>query len=76
MRTVSACAGVVSTTPETVVQTAATVSEARREEDLLGNGIPPGTYVGAGTKVEYGAAAGGRRDARRSAGPPAPRRCR
>ncbi|GGX74924.1 hypothetical protein GCM10010515_48090 [Streptomyces fructofermentans] len=46
----SAWAGVVRTTAETVEQTAATVSAAMRAEDLLGNGIPPGTCVGAGTK--------------------------
>ncbi|GAA4012478.1 hypothetical protein GCM10022232_63060 [Streptomyces plumbiresistens] len=52
MLTAAACAGEVSTTVEAAEQTAATVSAARRTEDLLGNGIPPGTYMGAGTRVE------------------------
>ncbi len=55
MRTESACAGVGRTivwTTAAAEQTAATVSAARRAEDLLGNGIPPGTYVSAGTRVE------------------------
>ncbi|GHA17842.1 hypothetical protein GCM10010372_16990 [Streptomyces tauricus] len=52
--TVSAWAGDVTTTDETVEQTAATVSAAMRAEDLLGNEIPPGTCVGAGTRVGQG----------------------
>ncbi|MDQ0931831.1 hypothetical protein QFZ49_001738 [Streptomyces turgidiscabies] len=52
MRTVSACAADGTTTMvATVEQTAATVSAASRAEDLLGNGIPPGMNMGAGTKV-------------------------
>lgn len=41
-RTESACAGEVRTIVD-AEQTAATVSAARRAEDLLANGIPPGT---------------------------------
>ena len=51
--TASAWAGEVRTTAETVEQTAATVSAAMRTEDLLGNEIPPGTCVGAGTRAKY-----------------------
>jgi hypothetical protein len=54
-RTESACAGVGRTTiwaAAAAEQTAATVSAARRAEDLLGKGIPPGTCVSAGTRVE------------------------
>src|SRR5690349_14022962 len=50
MATVSACAGRVRATVEAAEQTAATVSAARRADFLLGNGIPPGTYVSAGTR--------------------------
>jgi hypothetical protein len=39
---------------EAAEQTAATVSAARRAEDVCGNGIPPGTYLGAGTRVVRG----------------------
>ncbi|GEK03383.1 hypothetical protein TNCT1_56590 [Streptomyces sp. 1-11] len=42
-RTEAACAGEVRTTADAALQTAATVSAARRAEDLLGKGIPPGT---------------------------------
>ncbi|GHD54003.1 hypothetical protein GCM10010317_037540 [Streptomyces mirabilis] len=52
MWTVSAWAGAVSTTAETVEQTAATVSAPMRAVLLLGKGIPPGTYMSAGTRVE------------------------
>ncbi|GHI08616.1 hypothetical protein Scel_69370 [Streptomyces cellostaticus] len=38
MRTESACAGEVRATAEAALQTAATVSAARRAEDLLGKG--------------------------------------
>lgn len=53
MWTVSAWAGVVSTTAETVEQTAATVSAPMRAVLLLGKGIPPGTFVSAGTRVDW-----------------------
>ncbi|GGT11841.1 hypothetical protein GCM10010254_35610 [Streptomyces chromofuscus] len=56
MRTASACAGEAMTTVDAAEQTAATVSAARRAEDLLGNGIPPGIYVSAGTWVAPGTA--------------------
>nr|BFD85514.1 hypothetical protein StreXyl84_49150 [Streptomyces sp. Xyl84] len=62
MRTESACAGAGSTiiwVTAAAEQTAATVSAASRAEDLLGNGIPPGTYRSAGTRVGRGT---GRRD--------------
>ncbi|GGQ96865.1 hypothetical protein Saso_07500 [Streptomyces asoensis] len=67
--TVSAWAGVVSATVEAAEQAAATVSAARRADFLLGNGIPPGTFMSAGTRVDRGT--GGRdprggRDARRN----------
>ncbi|GGN68282.1 hypothetical protein GCM10011579_041590 [Streptomyces albiflavescens] len=52
MWTVSAWAGVVSTTADRVEQTAATVSAPMRAVLLLGKGIPPGTYVSAGTRVK------------------------
>jgi hypothetical protein len=52
MWTVSAWAGVVSTTAEMVEQTAATVSAPMRAVLLLGKGIPPGTYLSAGTRVD------------------------
>src|SRR5690242_21485905 len=69
MRTESACAGEVRATADAAEQTAATVSAARRAEDLLGNGIPPGTCVGAGTRVVLGTVQGrdrwGGGDARR-----------
>ncbi len=42
-RTESACAGEVRTIVDAAEQTAATVSAARRAEDLLANVIPPGT---------------------------------
>ncbi|GGZ33527.1 hypothetical protein GCM10010365_62930 [Streptomyces poonensis] len=52
MRTESACAGEVTTTVDTAEQTAATVSAEMRAVFLLGKEIPPGTCVGAGTRVE------------------------
>ncbi|GGW29269.1 hypothetical protein GCM10010350_11040 [Streptomyces galilaeus] len=55
MRTESACAGEATTTADAAEQTAATVSAARRAEDLLGKGFPPGTYMSAGTRVRRGA---------------------
>ncbi|GKQ38271.1 hypothetical protein ALMP_48040 [Streptomyces sp. A012304] len=55
MRTESACAGAATTTVDAAEQTAATVSAARRAEDLLGNGFPPGTCMSAGTRVGHGA---------------------
>ncbi len=42
-RTASACAGEVRTTVDAAEQTAATVSAARRAEDLLGKGSLRGT---------------------------------
>ncbi|GAA3556714.1 hypothetical protein GCM10022295_43430 [Streptomyces osmaniensis] len=54
MRMESACAGAVMMTVDAAEQTAATVSAARRADFLLGNGIPPGTCVGAGTRVKSG----------------------
>ncbi|MED7822354.1 hypothetical protein [Streptomyces chiangmaiensis] len=50
----------MSTTPETVVRTA-TVSAARRAEDLLGDGIPPGHTRVPGRERAWGrtAATGG-----------------
>ncbi|GGW89037.1 hypothetical protein GCM10010297_08060 [Streptomyces malachitofuscus] len=54
MRTESACAGEVRTTVDAAVHTAATVSAARRADDLLGNGIPSGNVIYAGTRVERG----------------------
>ncbi|GGV79370.1 hypothetical protein GCM10010340_66180 [Streptomyces griseoloalbus] len=56
MRTVSACAGVGRTTiwVADAQHTAATVSAARRADDLLGNGFPSGDVICAGTKVERG----------------------
>ncbi|GEC04262.1 hypothetical protein SSP24_19170 [Streptomyces spinoverrucosus] len=66
MRTASACAGEAMTTVDAAEQTAATVSAARRAEDLLGNGIPPGTYVSAGTRVERKNSDDARRNRERS----------
>ena len=65
MRTESACAGEVRATVEAALQTAATVSAARRAEDLLGNGDPSGDVRGAGTTVELDTWHGGADDARR-----------
>ncbi|GAB2837758.1 hypothetical protein GCM10027074_00020 [Streptomyces deserti] len=59
MRTESAWAGVVRTTVDAAEHTAATVSAARRADDLLGNGIPSGDVTDAGTRVELD---GGSRD--------------
>ncbi|BCL19665.1 hypothetical protein GCM10017668_15080 [Streptomyces tuirus] len=42
MRTDSACAGLVRTIVDAAEHAAATVSAARRADDLLGNGIPSG----------------------------------
>ncbi|GHH94393.1 hypothetical protein GCM10017779_48500 [Streptomyces capillispiralis] len=52
MRTVSACAGDVRTTVDAAEHTAATVSAARRADDLLGNGFPSGDVICAGRRVE------------------------
>ncbi|GGT78538.1 hypothetical protein GCM10010256_41990 [Streptomyces coeruleorubidus] len=46
MRTESACAGVVRTIVDAAEHTAATVSAARRADDLLGNGVPSGDVTG------------------------------
>ncbi|GAA4338081.1 hypothetical protein GCM10023086_72240 [Streptomyces venetus] len=68
-RTESACAGAVRTIVDAAEHAAATVSAARRADDLLGNGIPSGDVTGAGTRVERVAGSrylwGGRCDARR-----------
>ncbi|GAB2956733.1 hypothetical protein GCM10027075_65870 [Streptomyces heilongjiangensis] len=67
MRMVSAAAGEVRATVETVEQRAATVSAPMRAVLLLGKGIPPGTYMGAGTRVDGGGQVPvGRCDARRT----------
>ncbi|GGV39060.1 hypothetical protein GCM10010261_10340 [Streptomyces pilosus] len=54
MRSESACAGEVRTTVDAAVHTAATVSAARRADDMLGNGFPPGNVIYAGMRVERG----------------------
>ncbi|GAA2766178.1 hypothetical protein GCM10010103_52190 [Streptomyces paradoxus] len=46
MRTDSACAGLVRTIVDAAEHAAATVSAARRADDLLGNGIPSGDVTG------------------------------
>lgn len=67
MRIESASAGEVRTTADTVEQMAATVSAPMRAVLLLGKGIPPGTYVSAGTRVDGGGLRPvGRCDARRT----------
>ncbi|GHH89186.1 hypothetical protein GCM10017771_38280 [Streptomyces capitiformicae] len=67
MRMESASAGEVRTTADTVEQMVATVSAPMRAVLLLGKGIPPGTYVSAGTRVDGGGLRPvGRCDARRN----------
>ncbi len=68
-RTDSACAGVVRTIVDAAEHAAATVSAARRADDLLGNGIPSGDVTGrrdeGGARTVCRYLWGGRCDARR-----------